>query len=502
VYNPLVVGGGLMAAAALSLRWQLAVDAPLLAYVALAMDRWGLVPYRDVYDFNTPGAYLTNLAIGKVFGFSELGFRLGDLSCLVALGASTALALRRFGDRPAFAAVLLFGFFYLGFGPVMSLQREYLVVVAIAAAVAAALSQWRLGHRALVTGLLVGVAATIKPQAAIVLPVFLMWLSASPGSSRIGKLCTAMLTLAGFAMPVVSSYWWLRSIGAADAFADIAMNYWPLYAEITGARPHTIVTGDELWVYRANRFLFSRDLRHLIVVPAAVGAWLAWTQVSSQRRPLILLIGVAIALELYPLAAGKYWGYHWLPSFYGASLLAALCFVRIAKPLHVPRDLVVAMVIVMLTAHAPGIQTYWRQTRLALSNSRPGIAAQIAAELRARLNPEDTVQPLDWTAGAVHALFLTQTRIATPFLYDFYFYHHVSTPYIQQLRAKLIDELHEARPAFVVTADQQRRFEGRDTTYQFDELSDFLRQDYHAVVANDRFVIYERNQRATKPASD
>jgi 3-hydroxy-3-methylglutaryl CoA synthase len=53
----------------------------------------------------------------------------------------------------------------------------------------------------------------------------------------------------------------------------------------------------------------------------------------------------------------------------------------------------------------------------------------------------------------------------------------------------------EARPAFVITADQQRRFEGPDTTYQFTELTDFLRRDYRAVVANDRFVIYERNDR-------
>jgi hypothetical protein len=491
---------GLLAIAALSLQWHMTTDAPLLAYVALAIDRWGLVPYRDIYDFNTAGAYLANLAIGRAFGYTEIGFRIGDLACLTLLGAATAAALKSFGGAAATAGVSLFVLFYLGYGPAMSLQREYFVLLPIAAALATATSAFNLTMRAAVVGVLVGAAATIKPQAAIVLPVFVMWLAMSsdrtnwPTRVRIG-----LIALAGFAIPLAILYGWLRSIGAVNAFTEIASNYWPLYAELTGARPHSIVSEQELWVYRLNRFVFSRDLRHLIWIPAIAGVWHACRQMPERRRDITLLAGVAFALEIYPLAAGKYWGYHWLPSFYGASLLAALCFIHIAHASRVPRDFVTAAVVVMATAHAPSVLTYWQRTRIALADYHSTAATDIARELRARLQPGETAQPLDWTGGVVHSLFLTQTRIATPFLYDFYFYHHVSTPYIQSLRQRFMRDLNRAMPAFVISADQERRFEGTDTTYEFSELSDFLRKHYHAVLANDRFVIYERNDRAISP---
>jgi hypothetical protein len=192
------------------------------------------------------------------------------------------------------------------------------------------------------------------------------------------RLVRVMAMAGGVLLPIAASLWWVYSAGGLPALTEIATEYWPLYAEITGARPHTLVAGADLWIYRLDRFIFSRDLRHLIWVPAIVGSWVAWTQLPGQRRAIALLIGVAFALEIYPLAAGKYWGYHWLPSFYGASLLAALCFVPIVDRSRVPRDLTAAMTIVMLTAHAPSAQTYWRHTRSAIADDRTTVATEVA----------------------------------------------------------------------------------------------------------------------------
>src|SRR5262245_44434625 len=115
-----------------SLGWQMMVDAPLLAYAALAVDRFGTVPYRDLFDFNTPGAYLVNIAIGRTFGYTETGFRIADLACLSIILGASAISLRRFGWAPAAAAPLLFGFTYLGYGAIMSLQREYFLLAPLA----------------------------------------------------------------------------------------------------------------------------------------------------------------------------------------------------------------------------------------------------------------------------------------------------------------------------------------------------------------------------------
>lgn len=92
-----------------SLSWRLDLDGPLLLYVPMMWDRYGLVPYRDVFEFNAPGGYVINWLALKAFGASDMGMRLADLSYLAALSGTTALAMRPCGRRTAWGAALLFG---------------------------------------------------------------------------------------------------------------------------------------------------------------------------------------------------------------------------------------------------------------------------------------------------------------------------------------------------------------------------------------------------------
>ena len=62
----------------------------------------------------------------------------------------------------------------------------------------------------------------------------------------------------------------------------------------------------------------------------------------------------------------------------------------------------------------------------------------IATFLSQRLRPSDTVQPLDVASGAVHAMLITKSLIATPFIYDFHFYHHQKRPIIRDLRGRML----------------------------------------------------------------
>ena len=41
--------------------------------------------------------------------------------------------------------------------------------------------------------------------------------------------------------------------------------------------------------------------------------------------------------------------------------------------------------------------------------------------LAADLQPGDTVLPVDWTEGAVHAMLIAKALPASPFIYDYYF---------------------------------------------------------------------------------
>jgi hypothetical protein len=156
-----------------SLKWRMEHDAPLLHYAAFLMDHEGRVPYKDIFETNMPGTFAFHYGIGHFFGFDDRPFRRADLAYLVLLLASTWAFMRRFGGLPAFAASAIFGLLYLSLGQTQSLQRDYLGILPIAAALtlqpAAAMlaAPWKF----IATGSLFALSALFKPQLTIGLPV-------------------------------------------------------------------------------------------------------------------------------------------------------------------------------------------------------------------------------------------------------------------------------------------------------------------------------------------
>ncbi|MDP1546245.1 MAG: hypothetical protein Q8L87_09505, partial [Anaerolineales bacterium] len=121
-------------------------------------------------------------------------------------------------------------------------------------------------------------------------------------------------------------------------------------------------------------------------------------------------------------------------------------------------------------------------------------AVQIANFLEKNLGAGDTVQPLDWTGGSLLAMLETRAPIATSHVFDFYFYHHVSNPYIQSLRRDFMKQLQGARPRFIIeiTAIDKPWISGADTSREFPELRAFLNEHYFVTIGKDDYVVYER----------
>ncbi len=165
-----------LAQAAASLSWRIEHDSPLLLYMSFLMDRFGYVPYRDFFDMNMPGAFWMNLLIGRLAGYQDLGYRIVDLAMLAIIMACTWLWMRSFSRLAAWASAILFGFLYTLWGPLVALQREYLLLLPISVGLAIYRRQaGRAGSADLALGLAFGIAATIKPQAAIGLLPFLVF---------------------------------------------------------------------------------------------------------------------------------------------------------------------------------------------------------------------------------------------------------------------------------------------------------------------------------------
>jgi len=473
----------LIVQAGYSTRWPIAHDEAPLFYEAFLMRAEGLVPYRDLFDFQMPGSFIAYSILGRLSGFDSFRIRILDLTILTALLAITFFALRRFGKTPALAAAILFGLKYLQGGPSMALQREYLLLIFVAFAVWISMrDELTLKHR-ITLGLLFGLAAVIKPHAAIgLIPILFFDISDMVKRLKLTLPTAAVRSIlpaaAGFLIPVLAMVAWLGLTGALTPFITIAANYWPLYSQVNGQME--VTAGAARMSLLLNQFLRLGG-NGLWLIPAFIGIYF------NQNKKTYLLASLALCYAIYPAFSGQFFPYHYIPFTYFIILLASLSI-----PTFDLRPMTFSSFILTIFLLLPS-QTFIRQLEgkpIATSTDR---AEEISRFLEKNLQKGDTVQPLDWTGGTLLAMLETRAHIATPYIFDFYFYHHVSNPYIQSLRADFMNDLQAASPRFIieVTAIDKPWITGPDTSRKFPELRAFLDQNYSVAIQKDDYTIYE-----------
>ena len=494
----------LIAQAGFSLQWPIAHDEAPLLYEAFLMHSEGRVPYRDLFDFQMPGSFAAYYLLGRLSGFS--GFfrlRLLDLGILAALLTVTFLFMRRFGKPVAFAAAILFGLKYMQGGAYMSLQREYLLLGFIAFALWLYMRDALTYKRRLLIGILFGLSAVIKPHAAIgLLPILLFDITGLIQRRKLTLIKSATTSILpagiGFAISILAMIVWLAATNALTPFLDIALHYVPLYAQINGQMEIT-ASGTRI------PFLLNQSLRlgghALWIIPSLIGVYLV---PQENKRQAYLLASLAACYAIYPAFSGQFFEYHYIPFIYFIVLLASLALSEPKEtqlPItnyHLPSSFLfplssLILVAVLAVAIRPS-NTFLRQIDgrpIAKTTDR---ATKIADYLEENMKAGDTVQPLDWTGGTLLAMLETRAPLATKYVFDFYFYHHVSTPYIQNLRADFMNELQKADPRFIVevTAVDKPWLTGADTTREFPELRAFLKENYSVTILEDDYLIYER----------
>jgi len=479
----------LLLEAAYSLQWRIAHDEAPLLYEAFLMRAGDRVPYRDIFDFQMPGSYAAYYALGALSGFDDFRLRILDLLILASLLAVTFLFMRRFGAASALAAVLLFGLKYLEGGPSMSLQREYLFLLFIALALWINMRDALTPRHLLLVGFFFGLSAVIKPHASLgLVPILLFDIGGRIKSQKMTPLNAAARSIfpatIGFAIPVVVVLAWLSFTHALTPFLEIAKNYWPLYAQVNGEM--AVNAGTARWLFILNQ-LWRLGGNGLWLIPALAGVYLV---PRDQKRNAYLLASLALCYAIYPAFSGQFFPYHYLPFVYFIILLASLALTFRPSFLF-PLSSSILLLVILLNIRPPSAILRQIEGRpIAAAGSR---ADQISLYLAKHLEEGDTVQPLDWTGGALLAMLETRAPIATPYVFDFYFYHHVSSPYIQSLRADFLSDLQASRPRFIieVTAIDKPWVSGEDTSRDFPELRVFLEGNYSVTIQEDDYVIYE-----------
>ena len=489
----------LIAQAAFSLQWPIAHDEAPLFYEAFLMQN-GQVPYKDFFDFQMPGSFFTYYILGILSNFGPLRIRILDLILLAAISTITYLAMRkRFGTSAALAAPILFALKYLQGGPNLSLQREYIILIFISLSIWIGVTDSLNFRKRLMLGLLYGMAATLKPHAALGLLPFLLFDIADLRQRRefsLPSLAKQIIlpTTIGFAIPISLITLSLAITHSLFPLIDIILNYVPLYTQINGEM--AITPSGERMAYLLNQ---ARGLggNALWLIPAAFGIYLNRNLVlsPSKYRQTYLLASLALIYALYPALTGQFFPYHYIPFIYAIILVASLSLSHSPLSTHpsflFPLSSTILLVTILVTIKPS--QTFLRQLQgkdIAIAADR---AAQISAFLEKNLEPGDQVQPLDWTGGSLLAMLETRAPIATSYVFDFYFYHHVSNPYIQSLRADFMTQLGGSKPRFIieVTAIDKPWVSGEDTTRDFPELRAFLNEYYSVTMEKEDYIIYE-----------
>lgn len=492
----------------LGLQWRLLGDAPLLHYIAWLANEHDYVVYRDVFETSMPGTFIVHILIGKLFGYGDLAFRLVDLTWLICLMLVTWKLMNRFSTLVGISATLAFPIMYIAYGQAMAMQRDYLAILPIAYALLYTARESRsIRRRALIVGALFAAASTFKPQLGIGLPLVLVYLLTEPrGNATLGQqfLNVAIPATVGFLAVMAIPISWLVFNGALGDFWEMLTSYLPLHVHMTGAIE--TITPEQHVEYVQRKFIFGLQF---YAPPAIMGLIIALklSDVSKQNRRLIWLFAVlAVVYALNTALGGKFWEYHWLPFRY----FAALCISFLFLPLQSFRfDKAVAafLSLFFLVTLLIWVSLY------GYTKHRLGFPAAFAAQVRgypppppkggkvdeiaefliaAELSPDDRVLPVDWTEGAVHAMLIAKALPATPYIYDYYFYHYVSEPYIQAIRQEHIAALKAHPPRFVIDVLDKLKPSGLDTTDNFPELDAMLQENYREVKSGKNYRILER----------
>jgi hypothetical protein len=472
-----------------STTWQPEVDLPLAIVGGRLMVERAAVPYRDFFDMNPPGAWLAAAGLVWATAGDALALRLVDLGLLAILVAGGALVCRRadpqYGALGGACGSLAFAQFYLGGGPGFALEREYLLLLPLLATVLALAWRDRLsGRRAFAVGLGVGLATLVKPTVVLLLP----WAAAVvPAEVRHRRVFGVVSMLSGVAAPLVLVLGWLWTTGALGSFLDIATRYWPLYAGVS-ARPYHDVDGMARGAYAIARLgMLSAAPLLGPGVGAAVGVWLTATRRSRDPaawRVVRLLAGIAGVGILHAVLSVKGWPYQWLLYAWSACLLTGYGAV---VGLSAGRPAVAAVI---------GAAWLWAGPALApapstLSPDQHACIGAIRASVES-LDAADTVQPLDWTGVALAGLTTARTGVATSFLEDVHFYHHVHSGYVAALRHRLIVEMSTTRPRLIVDVHYSGWREGPERSRPFGELRAFIASEYAPRWSSPGCTLWER----------
>lgn len=283
----------------LTVRWPLVWDAQVFHYTHFLIDH-GFTPYRDIPDINMPGVHVLEGWAMRLFGPSDLAWRIYDFALLASLTLAMIVVSRTYDWMAGLFAGIAFALLHANDGPWNSVERDEIMIVLILIGYAFLFESWRRRKPwpMLGCGLGLGMAATIKPTVVplgILLLAIAGWRMKKDGGPAARSVWYG---LAGAAVAVLMPLVYLLRHHALQACIHSIAQLTPFYAGLDHADVATLL-----------RFLPKKIelamLPFALVVAVRQKRWNRWER-------SVLWLGILFAVFSY-VAQGKGYDYHRYP---------------------------------------------------------------------------------------------------------------------------------------------------------------------------------------------
>ena len=476
-------------------------------YRGFLITEHGFVPYRDFFSGDMPGVFFAYSIIWSIAGSSSVAGMALNVAYLSAILVVTFFWMRAFGTRTAIFAVLLYGLMYLEIDSSIYLQREFLGLLFISAALIFAIRVSPVSYtwQAIGIGAAFGAAAFFKPYLPIGYPVIFAYtvfsiLGGTETPKELLRKAGIILLYNALGGITITLLWmgYLQFTGTLSSFIYSIINIWPSWA--------TAGTNSDGFFNYIMSYISRFDPPDLLfLIPAVAGVALVSFrfrgETGRQRNTALMVAGLAVSYALMAALNAVICHYHWIIYVYFLCMAAALCysdFISLRWKTWVPALLVLACLAITLNGRGQWVYQqlilhpggdYDQGTRL--YHRRANIMTE---DLRRVLQEGDHVEPLCRMDGTLLAMLHTRAIPVTPArLKDTHFYLYPQTDYILNVRREYLEHLERTRPEIIIDSYERKPyFSGPDGPVTFDELYELIGRNYTEVVRNeeDQYVIY------------
>ena len=460
---------------AFTIHWQWVWDTQVMHYIVLLLNH-GMAPYKQIYDINMPGAYLTERWAIGIFGGGDLGWRLYEFSLLGAMTGAMIVIAWPYDWLAGLFSGVLFSLQIGSMGPWQAAERDEVMTVLIFIGYAFLMLAIRKSQPApmLPFGLAMGLAVLIKPTVVpfalglLLFPYFVL--------RRRGKSPTAyiLLALGGFAIALGILLDFLLPQHAFGPFFFILHKLVPYYSTL--AHP-------TLWVLvrrsLPQAFLVYLPLTLLLAIAGRTRAnWEMWAV-----RAGFIFGGISYFIQ------GKGYDYHRIAFLSFGLLWIGLELTAAMKDSGWRRNVGVAGmafgVLFMVPFNARKIHA-----RHDVNAAVPVLERDLVRLGGERL--QGKVQCLDMVGGCFSALYRLGLVESTGIMGDTVFFGPDDGKTVPYYRNLFWDDLHKDPPAVILLSNEWYQ----ESSYSFDKLNtwpefrDYLNSTYRLDATEGPFVLY------------